>query len=373
MRAGTARENARRQQPSDAEATGLGARRPPAVLCGPWLLSGHDGRLLVYAQVDQAVLRWTEDRPGGSAWHGPDVLPLKGVTDLTVVQGRNRYAHLIGRRVRGAGDGPRTVDLCYAIQYQTGRPLSEWRSVGNPHAKRERTPLMGAPAAAVDAAGTLHVFAHTAEGRVAIRREDSQGRWEPWRDLKISAALDAPAAVTTATGRLELLVPTRTGALTWYQPQPGADLERGHDVAVVPLPGSATGVETSRGRVTYFLTDAIGGGIVAVRPGEWPVPVGGTPGDGRHAALTATVDGYLCTVLAHRDIEGRVVLGVCVAEDERNGVWWIDTGVGCLGDPVLARDGHGRVVVLAVATDGALMLARQEDGPGVTLGTWSRL
>ena len=122
MRATSARANGQRQQPVGEEAQDL-ADRPAAVRSGPWLLPGHDGRLLAYAQVDQAVLRWTERRPGGPDWLGPDVLPAKGLSHLTVAQGRNRYAHLLGRRVRPAKDGSLTVDLVYAIQYQVGRPI----------------------------------------------------------------------------------------------------------------------------------------------------------------------------------------------------------------------------------------------------------
>ncbi|MFJ2604151.1 hypothetical protein ACIO13_04070 [Streptomyces sp. NPDC087425] len=345
-------------------------RRP--VRSGPWLLTGHDGRLIAYAQVDDAVLRWTETRPGGPDWTGPDVLPLKGLTQLTVVQGRNRYAHLIGRRVRGTG-AARAVDLVYAIQYQAGRPLSEWRSVGNPHATRERTAQMGTPTGAVDSSGALHLVVPTAEGRLAVRREDAQGRWEAWRDLKVAAAVDTPALAATATGQLHLLAPTASGALTWSGAAPGAPLERGHDIGVVPLPGSVTALETSPGRVTTYLTDLVGGGVVAVRAGAWPIPLGGNPGDGRHAALTTVLDGYPCTVLAHRDTGGRIVLGVCGTEDEANGVWWTDTGTSCQGDPVLAHDAHGRVTLLAATPEGRLALTRQQPEPGLTLGAWNPL
>ncbi|MFE5686668.1 hypothetical protein [Streptomyces sp. NPDC056512] len=372
MRASSVRENGRRQQLAGGEAAGFGRGLPP-LLSGPWLLCGHDGRLIVFAQVDQAVLRWTESRAGSHEWLGPDVLPAKGLSHLTVAQGHNRYAHLLGRRVRTTKEGSLTVDLTYAIQYQAGRPLSEWRSIGNPHAKRERTALMGAPAAAVGSDGALHVFVPTAEGRISMRREDKQGRWESWHDLQVTAALDTPVVAATSTGRLELLAPGRNGALAWYQEEPGAAPQRGHDAGVVPLPGSMTGVETSAGRVTFYLTDVRNGEMAAVRAGEWPVPLGGSPGDGRHAALTTTVDGYPCTVLAHRSSDGRVVLGVCVSEEERNGVWWTDTGTACLGDPVLALDGYGRVVVLALGSDGSLTLARQEDGRGLTLGSWTRI
>ncbi|RVU28481.1 hypothetical protein EOT10_00900 [Streptomyces antnestii] len=372
MRASSVRENGRQQQSSGSEAASF-TDRLPAALSGPWLLRGHDGRLIVYTHVDQAVLRWTESRVGSRDWLGPDVLPAKGLSHLTVAQGRNRYAHLLGRRVRTAKDGSLTVDLTYAIQYQAGRPLSEWRSIGNPHAKRERTALLGAPAAAVGADGALHVFAPTAEGRISMRREDAQGRWESWLDLKVTAALDTPAAAATSTGRLELLAPARTGALAWHLGEPGAAPERGYDAAVVPLPGSMTGVETSPGRVTFYATDVRTGEMAALRAGEWPVPLGGNPGDGRHAAVMTTLDGYPCTVLAHRGADGRIMLGVCVAEDERGGVWWTDTGKACVGDPVLALDGYGRVVILAVSADGSMALARQEDGQGLTLSSWTRI
>lgn len=364
MRATSARAHAARQTP---------VREPAAhsVRSGPWLLRAHDGRLLVLAHAGDSLLRWTESA-GGTGWTGPDVLPARNLSHVTVVQGRNRYVHVLGRRVRPGRNGTLAVDLVYAIQYQAGRPLSEWRPIGNPHAKRERTALMGAPAATVADDGTLYVCVPTAEGRIALRREDAQGRWEPWLDLKTGAALDAPAPAATSTGLVELLAPAASGALTWHQQRPGADLVRGADPGVLPLPGSATGVETSPGRITYYLTD-VRGGMVAVRAGEWPVPLGGDPGDGRHAAVATTLDGHPCTVLAHRGAEGRVLLGVCVAEDERNGVWWTDTGTHCLGDPVLALDGRGRVAVLALATDGSLTLARQEDGPGLTLGDWSRI
>ncbi|MFG2971230.1 hypothetical protein ACGFZS_48990 [Streptomyces sp. NPDC048288] len=365
--AGSVRDRVAAARPSG----GIPAGR--TVRSGPWLLTGHDGRLLAYAHVDGAVLRWTEARPGGPDWLGPDVLPVEGVSELTVAQGRNRYAHLVGRRVRGTGETAPAVDLVYAIQYQAGRPLSEWRSAGNPHAKRERTAQMGAPTAVVDTSGALHILVATAEGRLALRREDARGRWEPWLDLKVAAVLDAPAAVATSTGQTHLLAPTATGALTWCQPRPGAVPERGPDPGVVPLPGSACGLETSPGRATFYLTDAVGGGAVAVRPGNWPVPLGGNPGDGRHAALATTLDGHPCTVLAHRDTEGRLVLGACGAEAEHHGVWWTDTGTVCQGDPVLAHDGLGRVVLMAHTEDGGLALARQDNGPGLTLGDWSPL
>ncbi|MFF3492485.1 hypothetical protein ACFYWS_14155 [Streptomyces sp. NPDC002795] len=364
------------REPGTREAIGVAVASPDRQYdfrSGPWLLTGNDGRLLVFGHVEGAVLRWTERRPGGPEWIGPDVLPMKGLTHLAVFQGRNRYAQLVGRRVRASGQVP-VVDLVYAIQYQAGRPLSEWRSLGNPHAKRERTAQLGEPTGVVDASGTLHVLAPTAEGRLALRREDRQGRWEPWHDVGVATCTGVPAAAATSNGFVEILAPGRGGALMWGQQEPGGAFHRSVDLPVVPLPGSATALETSPGRTTYYLTDARTGAVMAVRAGEWPIQLDGVlPGDGRHAAVAATVDGYACTVLAHRGVHGRVVLGVCVAEQERSGVWWTDTGMATLGDPALALDGHGRVMVLAVAPDGAPSVARQEDGPGLNLGAWKRI
>ncbi|MCQ4210620.1 hypothetical protein [Streptomyces longispororuber] len=368
MRGTPVREAAPR--PGDDAHTLVG---PAGFLSGPWLLTGHDGRLIVFAHVEGAVLRWTERRPGGPEWDGPDVLPVKHLTHLTVVQGRNRYAHLVGRRARRTGQSL-AVDLVYAIQYQAGRPLSEWRSLGNPHAKPERTAQLGEPTGVVDSSGTLHVLAPTAEGHLALRREDKQGRWEPWKDLGVAACTGVPAAAATSDGLVEILAPGRGSALIWGQQEPAGTFRRGTDLPVVPLPGTGVAVETSSGRATHYVTDARTGGIVAVRAGEWPVPLEGVvPGDGRHAALGATVDGYACTVLAHRALDGTVVLGVCVAEQERSGVWWTDTGMPSTADPTLALDGHGRVVVLAVTRDGAPVVARQEAGQGLTLGGWNRI
>ncbi|WP_240003169.1 hypothetical protein [Streptomyces cinnamoneus] len=37
-----------------------------------WLLRGKDGRLTAYAPVSGGVVRWTETRPGGPEWTGPE-------------------------------------------------------------------------------------------------------------------------------------------------------------------------------------------------------------------------------------------------------------------------------------------------------------
>ncbi|MFD0344666.1 hypothetical protein ACFVH0_39370 [Streptomyces sp. NPDC127117] len=368
MRSASPREAKQRNEPV-AEASAQLAR----ALGGPWLLTGHDGRLTAYVHVEGAVLRWTESAPGGRRWTGPDVLPAKDIDRLTVVQGQNRYAHLLGRRVRPRADGWTNVDVMYATQYQTGRPMTQWRSLGNPFKEIDKAVETGAPAAAVAGDGALYVCVPTGPGGVALRREDKRGRWEAWTQLQVSGGIDGPAPAATSSGLVEILVPTRTAALRLRQPEPGGALARGYDVAAPPLPGSVTALETAPGRLTYYLTDARGTGVVAVREGSWPVPLGGNPADGRIAAVRTTVDGLDCTVLAVRGADGTVNLGVCATEGEQSGFWWTGTGMSCTGDPALAADGHGRAVVAALGADGVPVVARQEDGQGLTLGGWSRI
>lgn len=273
MRSASPRE-AKQRNESVAEASAQLDR----ALGGPWLLTGHDGRLTAYVHVEGAVLRWTESAPGGRRWTGPDVLPAKDIERLTVVQGQNRYAHLLGRRVRPRADGWTNVDIMYATQYQTARPMTQWRSLGNPFKEIDKAVETGVPAAAVTGDGALHVCVPTGPGGVALRREDKRGRWEAWTQLQVSGATDGPAPAATSSGLVEVLVPTRTAALQLRQPEPGGAFVRGYDAAVPPLPGSVTALETAPGRLTYYLTDARGGVWSRSGRAAGPYRWGATPG-----------------------------------------------------------------------------------------------
>ncbi|MEU3007084.1 hypothetical protein [Streptomyces sp. NPDC007020] len=352
-------------RPDNSPGTGFG---PP--LGGPWLVPGHDGRLTVYVSVQDAILRWTQTEIGGVRWQGPEALAAKGVTHVSVVYGENRYAHFLGLRTRPAGDGWSRVDVMCATQYQTARPMTRWHALGNPHKDIEMATEVGAPTGTVTPDGALHVFVPTGSGTVELCREDAKGAWTAWKRLPAAGVTDAPAPAATSTGLVELLVPTRVSALRLRGTKPGAALERAEEAGVVPVPGSATPLETGPGRITYYLTDAAGGGVVALRPGFWPLPLGGAPADGRVAALRAPLDGFDCTVLAVRGATGTVNLGVCATEGEQSGLWWTDTAMRCRSDPSLARDGHGRVVVAVLDAEGRPAVARQEVGQGLTLSDW---
>lgn len=334
---------------------------------GRWLVLGKDGRLTAYARTDAGLLRWTELRPGGPAWTGPDFFPIPGLTHLSMAQGADTYVHFLGRREVRKGDGPPVVDVVHAIQYQTGRPVTEWRSLGNPHQDREKAARFGVPAAAVSASGRVYVFARNAGGGVMLRREAPTGKWEAWRDLKGSRVRDGLAVVTHASGRIELLAGGEQDAMWWRQPEADGDFGREPNIPLRVAPGTASVLETGPDRATYFWADPQGGGLLAHRPGGWAIPLGGAPAGDPVTALRAVLDGYDCTVLAHRDLDGHVMLAAYGTENEQAGVWWSPTGEHCAGAPALALDGHGRVVLAMLGHDGALHVARQTGEPGLSL------
>jgi hypothetical protein len=340
---------------------------------GPWLLRGADGRLTAYAPCQGGLLRWTEVRAGGAEWSGPDFFAAPGLTHLSIAQGGDGFVHFLGRRERELAGGRVAVDVVYALQFQTGRPLTEWVSVGNPHEDAERAVRLGGPVAVVDASGAVHVFVRNAGGGVTLRREGRDGRWEPWRDLRGSDVREGLAPAATSSGHVEVLAPAGGSALRWDQPEAGGAMRRAADVRPAPVPGSVAALETSPGRITWFWTDVDGSGVVAHRPGGWVYPLGGAPGDGAHAVLRSTLDGHDCTVLAHRGRNGNAVIGACATGAEADGVGWADTGVPCLGAPALARDGYGRVVIGVVGPDGRPRVARQERDRGLTFSEWTRI
>ncbi|MGW2228719.1 hypothetical protein [Streptomyces formicae] len=340
-----------------------------------WLLLGKDGRLSAYARAEGGLVRWTQERPGGPDWSGPDFFEVPDLTYLTLAQGADGYVHFIGRRERRDGDGKKLVDVMHTVQYQSGRPLMDWRSAGNPHTKMvERAPHLGDPAVAVDTAGTVHVFVRDGVRSVRLRREDKSGKWEGWKDLKSSEALDGIAAVVTSTGRIEVFAPTAGATEHWAQEKRGSQPQRADDIPLTTAPGSGTALETGEDRLTYYAVDALGKGVLAHRPaaGGPVVPLGGEPDPGPTAALRATVDGHDCTVLAHRSRSGRPAIAAFPTEDEDAGLWWAETGEPCLGSPALALDAHGRIVIAAIGLDGTLRLARQKEESGLALGAWVR-
>lgn len=338
------------------------------VVDGRWLALGKDGRLTAFVRTRGGLLRWTEEAPGGPKWTGPDFIETPELSHITVAQGADGYWHLLGRRVgRGTGGTP-AVDFVLATQFQTGRPLTEWRELGSPSKDPARAAMAGPPVGAVSASGRLHLFVRHAGGGVSLRREGRRGAWDGWKNLQGQRAIDGFAAVTTSTGLIELLAPADNGrTMQWAQSEPDGEVERRPNLRVSPAPGTAVALETSPGRVTYYWVDAETGGILCHRVGDWIIPLGGAPAAGRLTALRAVLDGYDCTVLAHWGYDGQVMLAACGSENEGGGLWWSPTGEATACAPLLALDAYGRVVIGTVDSSGALRIVRQSDEPGLVM------
>jgi hypothetical protein len=346
-----------------------GAEHHVAESCldGRWLVLGKDGRLTAYARSRAGLLRWTETRPGGPHWSKPECIPAPDLTHLSVTQGADTYVHFLGRRAREGDEGLPTVDIVHAIQYQTARPVTEWKSLGNPHPQREKAARLGAPVAAVSTTGRVHVLVRNAGGGLMLRREEPSGKWDAWLDLKGSGVRDGFPAAVDASGRIEVFAGNAHHVMRWSQAKADGDFEREPNIPVRVAPATASMLETAPGRSTYFWADEDTGQLVAHRPGGWVIPLGGAATGDRIAVLRTVLDGYDCTVLAHRGLDGEVMVAACGTENEGAGLWWSPAGGAGVGAPALALDGHGRIVLASIGTDGTLCVARQGTGPGLAL------
>ncbi|MER8067520.1 hypothetical protein ABTZ59_04310 [Streptomyces sp. NPDC094034] len=358
-------------------------RTPPAPLGDDalpattgWLLRGKDGRLTAYAPTTDAVLRWTETRPGGPDWSGPERLAARGLLPyLSVARSAEGFVHLVGVRKRPRAEGPADTDLVHAVQYQTGRPLRDWQSLGNPHGKdREKAVDIGLPSAVLDATGSVHLFLRNTNGGLSAKHQSPTGRWQPWggANAEDTALTGETAAAVTDHGLIDVLVPAGDTVVRWLRPKPDAKLERAEDEPDGRVEqGTITAWPTGGGRLTHFWRDAGDGTVHAWRPGMRPARLGG-PGTGPLALLRTPVDGHDCTILAQRGADGRPHIAAYPTENEAAGLHWTPTGERCSGAPALALDGRGRVILAVIGEDGALRTARQKAEPGLALEAWTR-
>ncbi|MFC5724357.1 hypothetical protein ACFP1Z_29805 [Streptomyces gamaensis] len=354
-----------------------------------WLLRGSDGRLTAYAPTEGGIARWTEARPGGPEWTGPELLPAPDLEPyLSIAQEPQGYVRLVGVRRRSADERTDTdvvTEVVYATQFQSGRPLTHWRSIGTPHhADWERAHQIGVPEAVCDSVG-LQVFVRNAGGGVCARRQDARGLWGPWTDLKGSHVLDSLSSGVTSDGRVELLAPASEFVLRWRQDEPGGPLQRARNIPAKPAACSSTSVPTADDRITHFWRDTTDSALHVLRreaaddpdghDGPGAGVVGGT-GSGPVAALRATVDGRDCVVLAQRSTSGLPAVAVCPAGDDPSDVHWSETGeeFASQSAPALALDASGRVVLAVIGEDGRLWVARQTRAEkGFALGEWGRV
>ncbi|UUN29822.1 hypothetical protein [Streptomyces sp. FIT100] len=339
-----------------------------------WLLRGKDGRLTAYAPGDQGILRWTETRPGGPEWDGPTFFPVPDLLPhFALAQGADGYVHLAGTLRRRNANGESVTEMTTTMQYQSGRPMRQWHSMGTPYpTDRERAGRIGFPSSLIDPRGALHVFIRNAEGGVTHRPQSLNGRWGSWADLKGGDVRGVPAVATTDAGLTEVVAVTETSVLRWVHDALGAPFERADDIVVAVVPGSVSSERTGRGRLTHFWREAATGTVQAWREGmDEPAALGGTGGWGPLALLRTPVDGQDCTIMAQRGPDGRPALAAYPTENESAGAEWTSSGEPCVGVPALAVDGSGRVVLTALGADGTLRVTRQKAESGLAMEPWT--
>ncbi|MFH8470236.1 hypothetical protein [Streptomyces sp. NPDC017991] len=339
-------------------------------LNGTWLIRGRDGRLSAYAPMEEAVWCWAEQRPDGP-WAAPRAVGGDQRVNpvLAVGQGADAYAHLVSWRPTVAGE----AGLVHSTHFRPHLAALDWNPLGHPNAKGGRT---GVPAVTVDAEGRAHVFVRNKGGGVSMRGQKERGGWGPWRDLKGREVTGELAAVTRASGRVELYAATPAGILRWTQAGPGhipALDEEPLKVAV--RPGTLRALTTSDEHVTLFYTDD-NDTVCAWRAGAEPVELLGCAGPGAVSAIRCTLDGVDCTLLAQRSASGRVAFAAYPTEQESAGAWWTDSGPELPADAQvsLAEDAQGRVVAATLApSTGALSLTHRKDEPGLALEAWQSI
>lgn len=153
-----------------------------------WLRLGRDGRLTAYASCAEGLVRWTESAPGSDLWQGPELFPVEGWAGrFTLAQDSNGFVWFAGTRYRDGAPGGR--ELVITTQYQTGRPLADWRAVGNPFPDRkqddgEPQPAPADPVVLPDGTGALHVVTTRFGAGVRGRTRHADGIWGNWADFQ---------------------------------------------------------------------------------------------------------------------------------------------------------------------------------------------
>ncbi|WP_330333255.1 hypothetical protein OHS33_28445 [Streptomyces sp. NBC_00536] len=364
-------------------AASCGRAAPAAIVRypGPRIgaVRGADGRLTAYAALGGAVTRWTERTPGGPEWvrehlDTPSLLPV-----LSVARSPQGWVHLLALRRTPPGPDGAGVEVMHAVQYQTGRPVGAWHSLGNPNgAATGKGRAAGVPCAVVDAEGCVHVYVRNFGRGVSARSQRPDGSWTPWRDLQGSGVQDGMAAALDAAGQPVLFAPSRDGVLHWRHDAPAGDLRRaGPPLPLRVPPGTGlTALATGPGRVTLYGCDERDGVTYALRADGTVTALGGAGAAGAAAAagacaLRTDIDSYDCTVLLRRTPEGAVGIGAYPTEQEQAGLWWEPLGAPGPREPAAAIDGFGRLTVLSLGADGRLRVARQDPAvPGLAFGGW---
>ncbi|MCX4783300.1 hypothetical protein [Streptomyces sp. NBC_01264] len=338
-----------------------------------WLVSGKDGRLSAYLPTAAGVVRWTEGRTEAEGWSGPELLEGPDLMPgLTVVQGSDGYAYLIGLSRTDRKEGGADIEVVYAAQYQTGRPLGPWVSLGNPHTSWQVARSIGFPAATFAADGFMHVFVRNFGRGISVRKQSPKGVLSSWEALRGRKVADETAVFASPDGSVHLVARTRDGdgAVHWYHGNAAAGWQENRGIPVNPRPGSLSAApDSGMVRFRYAATNE----VCVWWPGAHaPIGLGGPDGDGPVTGVVgADIQGWGCTVLVRGGHGGVPAIGAYPDGRPDTGVWWSPSGERSIVPPAAAFDGQGRVVIVTVGMDGRLRVARQQLGSdGLEFTPW---
>lgn len=307
-----------------------------------WLARRSDGRLAAYAVVGGRVMRWQERTPGG-AWSPGVAMSEPGFTpDLSVVRLADGRFAILGLRVLPGSWEPRV-----ALSMR-----DRWVDLGVP----DRGGDVGIPAAVVDGAGRITVFARNTWLGVSARVQRHDGTFGPWRGIGGHRIQEGLAAATDRTGRIELFGATEPARWRWKATPACRGLWRWRQRA----PGGPMGRETwlhTTTAVTGPLTIGPDHTLLARRPGSGDTAA--FAAIGRQLSLLSGPGGFGPVAPAAGAFAGRDGQGKVGIFEEGH---WESSGALFVHSPAIERDARGRLVVAVLGIDGRLHIARRASG-----------
>ncbi|MFG1806095.1 PIG-L family deacetylase [Streptomyces sp. NPDC049040] len=213
---------------------------------GPRVVAAADGRTTVYGVLSTRAARWTRTRDG--AWSAPEDLgggplaPALGV--VTGADGRDLVLALRFSGLEGTGKG-NTREIVVLDGVGAGPvPAPTWRSLGNPEPEPARGRRVGPPTAVLGRDGRVHVFVRNAAKGLSTRVRDTAGGWSPWRSLSGGQVQEGLAAALDAAGRIHVFAAGRGAVHEWAQDTPGGEL-RYRPVKAIAAPAEAPDAVTA--------------------------------------------------------------------------------------------------------------------------------
>ncbi|MEV8567513.1 hypothetical protein AB0436_18400 [Streptomyces sp. NPDC051322] len=270
--------------------------------------------------------------------------------------------------------GAAAAEIVFATQFQTGRGLTDWRSLGAPGDE-----ILTGPVIAVNqVSGSVHVLVLLRTGGIVRCSRDAAGGWGRWKAVTPGPYTGDFVALMPHGGPLEILAVGSVVVDRWVGVANGR-FELRDRLSTPVVAGSPLSLETGPKRATYFWRYPGDDSLVAWRPpgqaqlDRGLLPVGGA-GTGRAGAARALVGGFDCTVLAQRGVAGGIEVTAYGTENEHYGAWRAELGGEEVSAPRVVVDGTGRIVVAAVDRAGRVLMARQDVGQqGLAFEDWSRL